>query len=122
METEMIIALVATILLFAIPLALIFTTYHLRKLKAEERLKAIEKGLPVPQEPEVPRPARLRGLGMLLVSIGIGFSLAFWLMSFVVRGVLLAAPLGIIPFAIGVGYLINASLVSRELSRIEKKD
>lgn len=116
------IGLVAVILIFSIPFALMLTICHLRQLRTRERLAAIEKGLPIPQEPEEPQPARLRRLGTLLVAIGIGFSLAFWLMSFMVRDVLVAAPLGVIPLAIGVGYFISASLVGRELPRAEKRE
>ena len=37
-------------------------------------------------------------------------------MSLVERAVVVAAPLGVIPLAIGIGYFINASLIRRELS------
>ncbi len=112
----MAIGMAAVVLIFSTPFALMFTIYRLRKLKTEERLAAIAKGVLVSLEPEVPQPARLRGLGILLVASGVGFSLACWLMSLVERDVVVAAPLGVIPFAIGIGYFINASLIRRELS------
>jgi hypothetical protein len=112
--TDHLIGFTAVVLVCSIPLAAIYAYYRIRKLKTEERLAAIAKGIVVPQEPELPHPARSRRAGILLVTGGLGYSLTFGLISTVERDALIAAALGIIPLAIGIGYFIDAALVRRE--------
>ena len=107
--------LAAVILVCSIPLAAIYAYYRVRKLKTEERLAAIAKGVAVPMEPELPHPARSRRAGILLTAGGLGYSLTFALISLVERDALVAAAFGMIPVAIGIGYFIDATLVRREL-------
>ena len=84
------------------------------KLQAELYSKALEKGLPVPadwfQEPKKKRNQALN-TGIICIAIGIGMALFFWLSKGALPGsggVLIsrAASMGIIPFLIGVAYLI----------------
>ncbi len=105
----------AAVLIFSTPIAAMYAYYRVRKLKTEVKLAAIEKGLPVPFEPELPHPARSRRSGILLVCGGLGYTLTFALVSLVERDALVAAAFGIIPVAIGIGYFIDATLVRREL-------
>lgn len=105
----------AVVLVCSIPIAVLYALYRIRKLRTEERLAAIAKGLPVSFESELPHPARSRRAGILLVAGGLGYSLTFGLISLVERDALVAAAFGIIPVAIGVGYFIDATLVRREL-------
>lgn len=105
----------AVLLVCSIPIAAIYAFYRVRKLKNEERLAAIAKGVNVPFEPELPPPQRSRRSGILLVCGGLGYSLTFALISLVERDALVAAAFGIIPVAIGIGYFIDATLVRREL-------
>lgn len=109
------IGLAAVVLSLGIPLAAIYAFYRVRKLKTDERLAAIAKGLPVPQESDLPHHARSRRAGILLVAGGLGYSLTFALISRVEPDAMTVAAFGIIPAAIGIGYFIDATLVRREM-------
>lgn len=109
------IGLAAVVLSLGIPLAAIYAFYRVRKLKTDERLAAIAKGVSVPQESELPHHARSRRAGILLVAGGLGYSLTFALISRVEPDAMTAAAFGIIPVAIGIGYFIDATLIRREL-------
>ncbi len=112
--TDDLIGFTAVVLVCSIPLAAIYAYYRIRKLRSEERLAAIAKGVAVPLETELPPAARSRRAGILLVTGGLGYSLAFALISTVERDALIAAAFGIIPVAIGIGYFIDATLVRRD--------
>ncbi len=114
MTNEMI-GFTAVLLVCSIPLAMIYGYYRVRQLKSQERLAAIAKGLPVPQEPDLPHPARSRRAGILLVTGGLGFSLAFLLISRVEPDAMTAAAFGVIPICIGIGYFIDSTLAKRDL-------
>jgi hypothetical protein len=113
MTGEMI-GFVAVVLTCSIPLAAIYAFYRVRQLKSQERLAAIEKGVSVPMDSELPHPARSRRAGILLITGGLGFSLAFLLISRVEPDAITAAALGVIPISIGVGYFIDSTLARRE--------
>lgn len=113
--SEEMIGFAAVVLVCSIPIAAIYAFYRVRKLKSEERLAAIAKGLNVPFEPELAHPQRSRRSGILLVCGGLGYSLTFALISLLERNALIPAAFGIIPVAIGIGYFIDATLVRREL-------
>jgi len=115
MMSEEMIGFAAVVLVCSIPIAAIYAFYRVRKLKSEERLAAIAKGLNVPFEPELPHLQRSRRSGILLVCGGLGYSLTFALISLLERSALIPAAFGIIPVAIGIGYFIDATLVRREL-------
>ena len=108
------IGLVAVILIFSVPAALCYTYYRVRKLKSEERLAAIAKGVAVPMEPELSQAARSRRAGILLVAGGLGYALTFALIGRVEPDAFIAAAFGIIPATIGIGYFIDATLVRRD--------
>ena len=55
-----IIGLVAVIMSLGIPLGATYTYYRVRKLRTEERLAAIARGVSVPMEPELTQAARSR--------------------------------------------------------------
>ncbi|MGH9587218.1 MAG: DUF6249 domain-containing protein [Acidobacteriaceae bacterium] len=114
--------------------------YHVRKLKSEERMAAIAKGIPLPPEIEMTdqlsaaeaRARQARGLrtgGIVLVAIGVGMGLFSVCLTWIIHehNALVAAAAGIIPFAIGVGLLIDYALrvrpalpePSQPLGRIE---
>src|SRR2546425_910480 len=80
------IGLVAVILIFSVPAALCYTYYRVRKLKSEEKLAAIAKGVAVPMEPELSQVARSRRAGILLVAGGLGYALTFALIGRVEPG------------------------------------
>jgi hypothetical protein len=109
------VALVAVILSLSIPLAGIYAWYRVRRLRTEERLAAIAKGVSVPIAEELPPHARSRKSAILLTAGGLGYTLAFmWLARFE-PDAMQAAVFGIIPISIGIGYFIDAVLVQREM-------
>jgi hypothetical protein len=101
--------------------------YSTRKLQYEERMAAISKGLPIPDLPPVParssfvnlrlRMGNVRRGGIVLVATGIGVATFFIVLAWILqeRDVLSGAAAAIIPFAIGVGLLIDAWAQAREM-------
>ena|SRR5690242_10676809 len=113
-----IIGLVAVIMSLGVPLGALYTYYRVRKLRSEERLAAIARGVDIPVEPELNQAARSRRAGILLVSGAIGFIVAFGLIAQVQadRDIWTVAALGIIPLAVGVGYFVDWRMVHRDAS------
>jgi Domain of unknown function (DUF6249) len=104
-----------------------------RRTKSEERMAMIARGVPLAEiermlgagdeKPSVKDPLRslsnARRAGIVLVSVGVGLTLFFITLSYIVqeRDVLAGAAVGIIPLAIGIGFFIDYHLQKRELSR-----
>lgn len=111
-----IIGLVAVIMSLGVPLGALYTYYRVRKLKSEERLAAIARGVDIPVEPELNQASRSRRAGILLVSGAIGFILTFGLIAQVQadRDIWTVAALGIIPLAVGVGYFVDWRMVHHD--------
>lgn len=117
-----------TIGAFAMVLGIVIVTnianYHTRKLRSEERLTAIAKGIPLPPELETdyaamarstggaPSARGLRTGGIVLVSVGIGLSIFGLLLTWIVQEhqVLVVAAAGLIPLTIGIGLLVDYAL------------
>ena len=78
---EGITGLVAVTMFFAVPLGGMFTYYRIRKLRTEEKLAAIARGVSVPMEPELSQAARSRRSGILLVAGSLGYMIAFSLIA-----------------------------------------
>jgi hypothetical protein len=114
-----VIGLVAVVLSVGIPIAAMVTYYRVRKLRSEERLAAIARGVEIPMEPEASQAGRSRRWGILCISGAVGYIVTFTLIGRVADldghgDALAAAAFGFIPLAIGVGYLIDAFLGRRE--------
>ncbi|HEX3967701.1 MAG TPA: DUF6249 domain-containing protein [Edaphobacter sp.] len=106
---------------------------HKRRIKSEERIAMISRGVPLAEiekmlgsgseDKPVKDPLRSLGnarrAGIVLISVGLGLTLFFILLSYIlqVREVLAGAAAGIIPLAIGIGFFIDYYLQKRELSR-----
>jgi hypothetical protein len=107
------IGLVAVILGMGVPLGALYTYYRVRKLRSEERLAAIARGIEIPVEPELTQAARSRRAGILLVSGAIGYIAAFgWIAQMQAdRDIWTAAAFGIIPLAVGIGYFLDWSMI-----------
>jgi hypothetical protein len=107
---------------------------HKRRIKSEERIAMISRGVPLAEiekvlgagnedKPPVKDPLRSLGnarrAGIVLVSVGFGLILFFLMLEEIlhVREVLAGAAAGLIPLAIGVGFFIDYNLQKRELSR-----
>ena len=110
-----IVGLAAVVMVFAIPLAAIYTYYRVRRLRTEERLAAIARGVAVPMEPELSQAARSRRAGILLVAGSLGYSIAFALISRAEPDAWVAGAFGVIPFAVGLGFFLDATLIRRDL-------
>lgn len=108
------VGLVAVIMIFGIPIAAMYTYYSVRKLRTEERLAAIARGVSVPMEPELSQAARSRRAGILLISGALGYAITFALIARVEPDAWVAATFGIIPFAVGVGCFLDSTLVRRD--------
>ena len=111
-----IIGLVAVVMSLGVPLGALYTYYRVRKLRSEERLAAIARGVDIPMEPELNQAARSRRAGILLVSGAIGFIVTFGLIAQIQadRDIWTVAALGIIPLAVGVGYFVDWRMVHRD--------
>ena len=105
----------AVVMVFAVPLAAIYAWYRVRRLRTEERLAAIARGVNVPMEPELTQAARSRRSGILLVCASIGYTVAFGLIGRAEPDAWVAAAFGIIPFAIGLGFFLDSTLIRRDL-------
>lgn len=112
------IGLVAVILFMGIPLGGMYTYYRVRKLRTEERLAALARGVAIPLEPEGNQAMRSRRLAILLVAGAVGFVITFGLIARVTGepDTWAAAAFGFIPLALGVGYFIDSVLVRRDVS------
>ena len=106
---------------------------HKRRIKSEERIAMISRGVPLAEiekmlgsgseDKPVKDPLRSLGnarrTGIVLVSVGVGLTLFFVFLSYILheRDVLSGAAVGIIPLAIGIGFFIDYNLQKRELAR-----
>jgi uncharacterized protein DUF6249 len=112
-----IVGLAAVVMLFAIPLTAIATYgyYRVSKLRTEERLAALARGVSVPMEPELSQAARSRRAGILLVAGAIGYITTFAMIARMEPDAWMAASFGAIPFTLGLGFFLDSSLVRRDM-------
>jgi len=110
---------------------------HARRIKAEQRMAMIQRGMPVEQidmllkssKDDVDEGSRtrdpLRSLGnarrtgIVLVSVGLGIVLFGSVLAIIERDrdTLCVAACGLIPLAIGIGFFVDYHLQKRELAR-----
>jgi hypothetical protein len=113
------------------------TQAHARRLKADQRIAMVQRGMPVEQIDQLlnsPKeesdgfskakdPMRSLGnarrTGTVLVSVGVGLIFFGLILTVIVqvREVLAVAATGLIPLAIGIGFFVDYNLQKRELSR-----
>jgi len=108
--------LAAVVMFLALPVALValYTFYRVRKLRTDERLAAIERGVAIPMEPELPEQAKSRRYGILLVSGAVGYMMAFSIVARYEPDAMIAAAFGAIPFTLGLGYFLDSALIRRD--------
>ena len=99
-----------------IPLAALYTFYRVRKLRTDERIAAMARGVAVPMEPELSQVARSRRSGILLTASAIGYIVTFGLIGRFEHDAWMAAYFGVIPLALGIGYFLDAYLVRRDVT------
>jgi len=109
------VGLVAVIMVFAIPLAALYTYYHVRKLRTEERLAAMARGVEVPMQPDLSQAAQSRRSGILLVAGAIGYMITFALIGRMEPDAWVAGTFGVIPFTVGLGFFLDSALVRRDV-------
>jgi hypothetical protein len=110
-----IIGFAAVVLLLGIPMAGMYTLYRVRKLRTDERLAALARGVSVPMEPELSEAARSRRYGILLASGALGYIACCALLGHADPDAWTAAALGVVPLAIGLGYFADFALIRRDL-------
>ncbi len=110
-----IVGFAAVVMALGIPMAAMYTYFRVRRLRTEERLAAMARGMDVPMEPELSQAARSRRNGILLTSLAIGYMVAFLLVARVEPDARVAAAFGVIPFAMRVGFFLDATLIRRDL-------
>jgi Domain of unknown function (DUF6249) len=104
----------AVVMALGIPMAALYTYFRVRRLRTDERLAAIARGISIPMEPELSQAARSRRAGILLTSAAIGYTVAFALVARVEPDAWVAAAFGVIPLAIGLGFFLDSSLIRRD--------
>jgi hypothetical protein len=109
-----IVGLVAVVMIFGIPMAAMYTFFRVRKLRSEERLAAIARGVDVPMQPELSEAARSRRSGILLVAGALGYIATFVLIGRAEPDAMIAATLGVIPLAVGIGFFVDHALIQRD--------
>jgi Domain of unknown function (DUF6249) len=108
--------LAAVVMALAIPTSAfaMYTFYRVRKLRTEERLAAIQRGVAVPMEADLTQAAHSRRAGILLVAGAVGYMLAFTIVARYEPDAMMAAAFGAIPFSLGLGYLLDSALIHRD--------
>jgi len=103
-------------MLLGTPVALLalYTFYRVRKLRTEERMAAMARGISVPMEAELSETARSRRYGILLVAVAVGYMLTFSIIARVEPDAMIAAAFGAIPFTLGLGYFLDSALIHRD--------
>jgi hypothetical protein len=111
-----IVGLAAVVLSLGIPMAGMYTYYRVKKLRADERMAALARGVTIPFETDVSPEARSRKAGILLVCGALGFMGTFGAIAGIEHepDTWAAAAFGLIPLAVGIGYFIDFTLSRRE--------
>lgn len=106
----------AVVMALGIPISIsaLYTFYRVRKLRTEERLAAIQRGVTVPMEGDLTQAAQSRRAGILLISAAVGYMLAFTIVSHYEYDAMVLTAFGAIPFTIGLGYLLDSALIQRD--------
>ncbi|MGA7931903.1 MAG: DUF6249 domain-containing protein [Candidatus Sulfotelmatobacter sp.] len=109
-----VVGLAAVVMVFGIPMAAMYTFFRVHKLRSEERLAAIARGVEIPMQPELSEAARSRRSGILLVAGALGYIVTFVLIGRQEPDAMIAAMFGVIPLAIGLGFFVDHALIRRD--------
>ncbi|HEY5382859.1 MAG TPA: DUF6249 domain-containing protein [Acidobacteriaceae bacterium] len=120
-------------MILGIVVAGVWSSARTREIQSRERLEAIARGVAIPPTPEElaithgrpaaslsRRRANIRLTGVVLVASAVGIVLFFVVLAAVLqeRDVLSGAAVGLIPLAIGVGFLIDTRVQTREMDEM----
>src|ERR1700689_264026 len=108
------VGLAAVVMIFGIPMAAMYTFFRVRKLRSEERLAAIARGVDVPMQPELSEPPRYGRPGIFLVAGALVYIATFGLIGRVEPEAMIAATFGVIPLAVGIGFFVDHALIRRD--------
>jgi hypothetical protein len=108
------VGLAAVVMSLGIPMAAMYTFFRVRKLRSEERLAAIARGVEIPMQPELSEAARSRRSGILLVTGAVGYIVTFVLIGRAEPDAMIAATFGVIPLAVGLGFFVDHALIRRD--------
>ncbi len=108
--------LAAVVMIFGMPTAIVgmYLLYRTRKLRSEERMAALARGVSVPMEAELSEAARSRRAGILCIAGAVGYMMAFTILVRFEPDAMMAGAFGAIPFTLGLGYLLDAVLIRRD--------
>jgi hypothetical protein len=108
--------LVAVTMFLGMPTAILamYTFYRVRKLRADERMAALARGITVPMADDLNESARSRRSGILLIAGAIGYTVTFSLIARVEPDAWIAAAFGAIPLSLGLGYFLDSTLIRRD--------
>jgi len=106
--------LVAVVMIFGIPIAAMYTYYRVKKLRTEERLAAIARGVDVPMQAELTPSAQSRRSGILLTAAALGYMITFALIARMEPDAWIAGAFGVIPLSIGAGFFLDSTLIRRD--------
>jgi hypothetical protein len=122
------------LMILGIVVAGIWSGVRQREIQSRERLEAIARGVPIPPTPEElaithgrptadlrRRRANIRLTGVVLLASAVGLILFFLGLAAVLqeRAVLCGAAVGLIPLAIGLGFLIDTKIQTREMEEVQ---
>jgi hypothetical protein len=124
------------LMILGIVLGGVWSSVRNREIQSRERLEAIARGVPIPPTPEElaithgrptsdlrRRRANIRLAGVVLIASAVGLILFFIGLAAVLqeRNVLCGAAVGLIPLAIGAGFLIDTRIQTNEMDEIRSQ-
>ena len=132
-SSPFIVPVAGTVMVLGIVVAGIWSGVRHQEMRSQERLAAIAKGLPLPPTLEEQALMKASGLvetntlerqrnasrraGLVLVFTGVGLVAFFVMLTAVlhVREILCGAAAGLIPVGIGIGFLVDAKIRTRDI-------
>ncbi len=133
-ESPFIVPVAGCAMVLGIVLATVWAGNRKNELRSRERLECIARGMtPPPTEEELAlqqtrpagslarRRANIRLTGVVLLASGVGLALFFIALASVLqeRDVLCGAAVGLIPLAIGTGFLIDTRIQTGEIEEAQ---
>lgn len=132
-NSPFIVPVAGCLMILGIVLGGVWSGVRQREIQSRERLEAIARGVPIPPTPEElaithgrptadlrRRRANIRLTGVVLLASAVGLILFFIGLAAVLqeRDVLCGAAVGLIPLAIGAGFLIDTKIQTQEMEEI----